>query len=599
MKLNLKYVALSEDFFVILSFLILTFFFISNNYSVLFQQNFSMLYGNLFFVLTVATLTFIMFFLLYQYFNKFSKTGSEITYSLLDNDLVLLKSTKRRYLLQIFRLEYSDLSKSSDFPKFFDFLYKSGVNTKLIANLYNQGSDTRTLAIILFVYEEVQGELKQECIPIVKEKFNSFLIASKVYSNFISLTKLEDSDLLSSLDFYFLNSNESSPVSGMESKNINEVLTSLFLPSLSNDFVNGVSFLSGKEESTNGISLGKQLYKGETCGEFTLAVDSIFKHLIIVGVTGSGKSTTNKQILKELSRLGFHFLLFDFHDEYNADFLNLTSSYIFRFLGETSIDFLSPFEMKDFSNHVSIITDIFNSVYSFSPSQFFVFRDVLSSELAYSKVAKTRPTIKSMVERLENYEPKSFYENETKFSLLRRLKPLSEGDSRKIFDASNLLKIDEILDKNVILKISDIKDSDLRKLTVSLILALIYEYRLVNGPDKVGHFISLEEAQNFVPFRNRTEEASIYEKMFFEMRKYKESIMLIAQFPSQIYPDLFKSCEVKIVHRLFSAGDATLIEDILGINKSILEQLKSLPIGRALVFVPANKNPITVQIYQN
>ncbi|MGB9895822.1 MAG: hypothetical protein ACPLN2_07990, partial [Thermoproteota archaeon] len=87
------------------------------------------------------------------------------------------------------------------------------------------------------------------------------------------------------------------------------------------------------------------------------------------------------------------------------------------------------------------------------------------------------------------------------------------------------------------------------------------------------------------------------EKMFFEMRKYKESLILIAQFPSQIYPDLFKSCEVKVVHRLFSAGDATLIEDILGIDKNILEQLKSLPVGRVLVFIPSSRSPITVQVH--
>jgi DNA helicase HerA-like ATPase len=80
------------------------------------------------------------------------------------------------------------------------------------------------------------------------------------------------------------------------------------------------------------------------------------------------------------------------------------------------------------------------------------------------------------------------------------------------------------------------------------------------------------------------------------MRKYRESLILIAQFPSQIYPDLLKSCEVKVVHRLFSAGDASLIEDILGIDEKILEQLKSLPVGRVLVFIPSSRSPITVQV---
>lgn len=597
MKLKLKNFSLLEDFTVVLSIVILILIFMFSKFPSFFKQEFSAYYGFLVLFFSIVFSTLVVF-LSYRYLHL-NKSNGNVTYSLLENDLALLKSNSKKYFLQLFKLECSDLGKHSQFSQFFDFLYKSGINVKLVADIFNQSNNHRNFEILLLVYEETQGDLKQEHIPIVKEKFNSFLIASKVYSNVINLSKLEGSSLLSSLDLYFFSKKEISHNLKEEQKNSGEVLASLFLPSPSSDFVDGVSFESKGKNDINGIILGKQLYKGEFHGEFVLPLDSLFKHSIIVGVTGSGKSTTNKQILKEISKLGFRFLLFDFHDEYDKEFSNLTSSYVFRFLGETSIDFLSPFEMKDFSNHVSIVTDVFNNVYSFSPSQFFVFRDVLSSELAYSKVNKVHPTMKSIVDRLENYEPKSFYENETKFSLLRRLKPLSEGEGSKIFAASNLLKINDILDKNTILKVSDIKDSDLRKLTVSLILALIYEYRLINGPDKIGHFISLEEAQNFVPFRNKTDEASIYEKMFFEMRKYKESLILIAQFPSQIYPDLLKSCEVKIVHRLFSAGDAALIEDILGIDKNVLEQLKSLPVGRALVFIPSNKSPITVQVHRS
>jgi len=591
--LKIKNFSLPEDFTVVLSAAILTLVFVFSKFPLLFQQGFVASYRFLF--LFIVFISIFSVFLMYQYLHL-NRSNSNVTYSLLENDLVLLKSDSRKYFLQLFKLECHDLSKPSQFGQFFDFLYKSGISIKLVANIYNQSNNYRNFEIFILAYEEIQGDFKQDYIPIVEEKFNSLLIASKAYSNVISLTKLEGSSLLNSLDLYFLNKKEINHNSEEEQKNSGEVLASLFLPSPSSDFVNGISFMSKEKDIESGVILGEQIYKGEPCGTFFLPVDSLFKHSVIVGITGSGKSTTNKQILKELSRLGFHFLLFDFHDEYDQEFSNSTSSYIYRFSGEASIDFLSPFEMKDFSNHVSIVTDVFNNVYSFSPSQFFVFRDVLSSELAYSKINRVSPTMRGVVDRLENYEPKSFYENETKFSLLRRLKPLSEGEGSKIFATSNLMKIDSILNKNVILKVSDIKDSDLRKLTVSLILALVYEYRLTNGPDKIGHFISLEEAQNFVPFRNRTEEASIYEKMFFEMRKYRESLILIAQFPSQIYPDLLKSCEVKVVHRLFSAGDASLIEDILGIDEKILEQLKSLPVGRVLVFIPSSRSPITVQV---
>jgi DNA helicase HerA-like ATPase len=105
----------------------------------------------------------------------------------------------------------------------------------------------------------------------------------------------------------------------------------------------------------------------------------------------------------------------------------------------------------------------------------------------------------------------------------------------------------------------------------------------------------IEESQNIVPYRDRTQEPSLFEKMFFEMRKYGESLVLVAQFPSQVFPDIVKSAGVKVVHRMTETADSGVAMDLMGLNRRMYSQLKHLPVGRALVLTDLNEEPLTVQ----
>jgi len=582
----------TEDIPVLIaSLLILFIFFMSNVYPYIEKLVVDLPKVNL--VLLFILITVLSTLIIYKI--KWKKSVKLPSCSLIESDVGLVNLNNEAYLVQFFKINFKEVAKIEVTHSFFDFLFKSGLNIRILTDIHKR-NDIKKFSTLLMIYERTRV-MSKEALEQIRKNSDSIFVASKVYHELFELTKISGEELLKCINFYFLNESELDDKNYTEDslpKSISTVLPSLSYPK---NYTEG-ALLQTREKMVEGITIGKQLYDGEVYDNFVINVDDLFRHSIIVGVTGSGKTNTNKVILSELHKKGYRFLLFDFHDEYNSNFLNLTNAIEFRFDGGKSINFLEPFEMTDFASHVSIITDVFDSVYSFSPSQLYVFREVLESSLTYAKINKSKITLREVVNNLESYEPKSFYENETKYSLLRRLKPLCEGEGSKVFEAKNLIGINKILENNIVFKISDIKDSDIRRLFVSLTLACIYEYRFINGPDKIGHFISLEEAQNFVPYRNRTEKQSIYEKMFFEMRKYKEAFILIAQFPSQIYPDVIKSSEVKIVHRLFSAGDAEIVSDVLGISEKIMDQLKSLPTGRALVFLSTMKYPATVQIFQ-
>jgi len=59
--------------------------------------------------------------------------------------------------------------------------------------------------------------------------------------------------------------------------------------------------------------------------------------------------------------------------------------------------------------------------------------------------------------------------------------------------------------------------------------------------------IIIEEARNLIPVRRPEEPVTISERLSQDMRKFGESVVYIAQFPSQISSEALKNTGVRIV----------------------------------------------------
>jgi len=357
------------------------------------------------------------------------------------------------------------------------------------------------------------------------------------------------------------------------------------------DIVDGSTLPTSHDR--DGLNLGRVLFAGSMGEALNVPISSISKHTVVFGATGSGKSNTGKLLIKQLALAGIPVLVLDFHNEY-SDIVKDVGGAVVELDGSMHLDVLQPFPISDFSDHISIVTDAFNNVFHFTASQYFMFRETLAQALTSSKLSESPAGLAHVVKAVEEYYPNSFYENETKFALLRRLKPLVEGEARRAFTSGDAISMESLTSSTCDLRLGDIRDADLRNLFSMIALALLYEYRLVRGMSNLRHVTLVEESQNIVPYRDRTQEPSLFEKMFFEMRKYGESLILIAQFPSQIFPDIVKSAGVKIVHRMTETGDSSVAMDLMGLNRRLYSHLKRLPPGRALVLTDLNDEPLTV-----
>ena len=350
---------------------------------------------------------------------------------------------------------------------------------------------------------------------------------------------------------------------------------------------------NGREKEA--IYLGSIIFSGSKISPLRLKVSIFEKHVAIYGSTGSGKTTTAKHIVRELARLGYSFMILDWHNEYRHLGEELNGRILG--LGSFALDIINPIESDNVSEHVAIVTDIFDQIYNFTPSQSYMFREVLLQTLTENTLGiKAYDPLVSFIDTLEKWSIKSFYENETKFALLRRLRPLVTGQNREIFcNRDKLISIKDVLEGITVFELGDIIEVDMRKLTSLFILALLYEFRLKNRSEKY-HFIVLEEAHNILPYRRRDSPLTIAEKLFLEMRKFNESLILVSQFPSQISPEIVKSTGLKISHRICEGEESRILTDIMGLPQEGYDLLKRLPPGYGFLTAEGIPKPILLSI---
>jgi hypothetical protein len=349
------------------------------------------------------------------------------------------------------------------------------------------------------------------------------------------------------------------------------------------------------------LHLGWVEYLGRRLGHFTLCSEDLTKHVTILGSTGSGKSTTAKRLIEECIRIGLPVLIFDWHNEYR-NFIKACDGEVYAPGLEDSPFTISPlesFSTRDLAEHMALITDIFVENYSLTHPQAFMLREAIREVLGTRTLlpnANASHSLNELVEAIEVMPPRSYYDNETKMALLRRLKPLTEGQAGRALGGKGSVNVPDILGKTIVIELGHFRESETRRIFSSFILKMIYDYRVAMGESKLRHVCIIEEASNIVPFKDMKTPPSIGEKMVSELRKFGEGIVVISQFPSQISQGILKNSGTRICHRMGGVEEERIIRDLIGLNEAQFAHIKYLAPGRAVVYLSNLANPFLISI---
>ena len=347
---------------------------------------------------------------------------------------------------------------------------------------------------------------------------------------------------------------------------------------------------SGKE----GILLGTVMSGGREYHDFRLQLEDLKRHVCVLGMTGSGKSTTARTIVKQVSELGLPALILDWHNEYGGMVAALGGRVLAPGRDEFSLNPLEPIPGADPVEHIAMVSDIFSDIYHFTHPQAYMFRNALQklfSESASEEVS----TILTLVKTIEAYPLRSAYDNETKVALLRRLVPLTQGQPGRALGGSGAARLDELLSISVCVELGHMRDVQSRGIFADVLLKMIYEEK-VKRKGAMDHLTVIEEARNIAPARRIEDSPTVGERMISELRKFGEAMMFVAQFPTQVAAEVLKNTGTKLVHRLAWPDDIALVGDSLSLSPKQREHLTRLRVGEVVVGLGRIQKPMLVQV---
>jgi len=348
------------------------------------------------------------------------------------------------------------------------------------------------------------------------------------------------------------------------------------------------------ESGAGGYLLGTVKSGGREFHDFRLQTEDLMRHVSVLGMTGSGKSTTAISIVRQVAEAGLPVLVLDWHNEYGGVVAGVGGKVVAPGRDDFAMNPLEADPGADPTEHVAMICDIFSDIYHFTHPQAYMFRNALQKKLSETTPEEV-PTIGALVKTIEAYPLKSAYDQETKVALLRRLVPLTEGQSGRALGGSGQLKMEELLGTVVCVELGHLRDIQSRAVFSDVLLKMTYEEK-VKRKGSLDHFTVVEEARNIAPARRPEDPPTVGERMISELRKFGEGMMFVAQFPTHVASEVVKNSGTKIVHRLAWPDDVGLIGDSLGLNPKQREHLTRLKAGEAVVGLGRIPKSILVQV---
>ncbi len=391
----------------------------------------------------------------------------------------------------------------------------------------------------------------------------------------------------------------------------------------------GKEVVSYDTENTGAsIKLGKVFNMGSECpNDVRLDIKSLSMHTFVTGSTGSGKSNTVYELVRQLDNAGVNFMVVEPAKGEYKNVFGLTSSV--KVLGTnpaySELLRINPFKFPKgvhVLEHADRIIEIFNVCWPMYAAMPAVLKDavlqaykksgwdLIESVNAYSD--ELFPTFQDLLAELVDVINKSAYSDEVKSnymgSLVTRVKSLTNGLNGLIFSA-NEVDNNMLFDKKVIVDLSRIGSLETKSLIMGILIMRLNEHRMTNSNEMnvaLKHVTILEEAHNILK-RTSTEQSSegsnvagksveMISNAIAEMRTYGEGFIIVDQSPSAVDVSAIRNTNTKIIMRLPDEQDRRMSGKSAGLKDEQLDEIAKLPKGVAVVYQNNWVEPVLCKI---
>lgn len=357
-----------------------------------------------------------------------------------------------------------------------------------------------------------------------------------------------------------------------------------------------------------------------------LNLKSLAMHTFITGSTGSGKSNTVYQLLRELNKQHVHFLVIEpAKGEYKHVFGNSGANVYGTNPYFTPLLKINPFRFPEgihVLEHIDRLIEIFNVCWPMYAAMPAVLKD--SVERAYINagwnLATSRnkysselyPTFVDILHELTNVVAESAFSQEVKDnyigSLATRIKSLTNGIYGSLF-ANDELGDQKLFDENVIIDLSRVGSVETKSMIMGILVMRLQEYRMTSGQMNADlqHVTVLEEAHNLLK-RTSTEQSSessnllgksveMLSNAIAEVRTYGEGFIIADQAPGLLDMSVIRNTNTKIIMRLPDAEDRELVGKSANLSEDQIKELAKLQTGVAAVYQNNWLEPVLCQVH--
>ena len=182
-----------------------------------------------------------------------------------------------------------------------------------------------------------------------------------------------------------------------------------------------------------------------------------------------------------------------------------------------------------------------------------------------------------------------------------RIGSLRLGSPGRFFEGGHPLDIAALLDQNIIIELEGLGSDADKAFLIGVVLIRLVEHLRVHRANATGllHLTVIEEAHRLlknVPAGSPVAQAvSLFADLLAEIRAYGEGVAVAEQIPAKIIPDVVKNSAVKIMHRLPATDDRDFVGATMNLDDDGSEYVVTLRPGMAVIHADGMDRPCLIQ----
>jgi hypothetical protein len=362
------------------------------------------------------------------------------------------------------------------------------------------------------------------------------------------------------------------------------------------------------EAAAGEFLLGTLHYGNKPVRPLYLRRENFIKHLLIASITGGGKSNVAQLLLLGLLNQDIPFLVVDWKRSYHT--LRAVPTAKAKQIEVYSVGRKGhlPFHWNPLrgppnvhpKTWISVVAEALEKSHLSGPGVADILIETLDKKFEqfgfYGGVPEQYPNFFDAAEELDRVQfrgRRMLWQD----SAMRILRTFCFGPASGAFNARHPLKLEELLDKPVIVELDQELPKPLRVFLSDILLRWIHLYRLGQGEtERLRHVTVLEESHNLFPRSQAEHQATnSLENVFREIRGFGEGLISITQHPSLIPIYILGNCNTQIYLGLQHEEDIFTARRALFLEPGEEVFLDQLRVGEGIVKIKGRTGPCLVK----